>query len=147
MLRSLGVKMKEFGYLCLFPEIYEVMIFSSCRMKDLGGVGRTMAVWVNLGRTFYQIILAFLCEVAHLVDQAAILARDQLISSWSRFPVICIPRSLKRSVSSFRPVWGGVISGLSVAFPKRAYLVIPTIIQTVLLFLTYPSVVGLGGCS
>ena len=91
--RSVGVNMRDLGYLCLFPAMKEVIRLSSWRINDLGGVGRAIAMWVNFERTFDFTMLAFPCGVDLLRFQATISAVAllrgvvQLISSWSRLPV------------------------------------------------------------
>ena len=133
--RSVGVNMRDLGYLCLFPAMKEVIRLSSWRINDLGGVGRAIAMWVNFERTFDFTMLAFPCGVDLLRFQATISAFAllraivQFISSWSRLPVRWMPRSLKGSFSSLRAVWR-VMFGSFGALPKRAYLVLSTFISS-----------------
>ena len=73
-------------------------------------------------------MLIFAVLESFSVDQIPIsvlmdfMALSQFICSLSRFPLRYMPNSLKGASSSVIPVIG-VMSGESVAFPKRVYLV------------------------
>ena len=108
-------------------------IFSTSEMTSLWGSGRAVARWVNLDRRQVLIMLTFAVVVRRMVDHWKISSRTALIalvqfkSKWSRSPVRVMPSSLKGAGSIVKPVVG-VIWRSSGAFPKRAYLVLETLV-------------------
>ena len=83
--RSVGVNMRDLGYLCLFPAMKEVIRLSSWRINDLGGVGRAIAMWVNFERTFDITMLAFPCGVDLLKHHAAFSFKLSIPKSFRQF--------------------------------------------------------------
>merc|ERR1712081_82764 len=102
-------------------------------MMSLLGSGRAVARWVNLDKRQVLMMFTFAVVVRRMVDhwkisnRTALMALVQFESKWLRSPVRVMPNSLKGAGSIVNPVVG-VIWGSSGAFPKRAYLVLETLV-------------------
>ena len=128
-----GVNIISFLYWFRLPFI-NLKIVCSISFMVLGlGRGSMVAIWVTLDNRQALVIFTFAVVDSFVEDHIpisvlmALMSFSQLMSKLSRLPFKYIPSSLKGSVSQVTLV-SLVMSGESIAFPNRAYLVLDTLV-------------------